>query len=77
MRHKHKKREINLPLFDSTNSESSGCRVKPFIFSQPIPVCEQNMVDHTIVHFDIPAKDVEKLKKFYSVNWKIYRALDP
>jgi predicted enzyme related to lactoylglutathione lyase len=37
------------------------------------------MVDHTIVHFDIPAKDVEKLKKFYSelFNWKIYRAPGP
>lgn len=33
------------------------------------------MVDHTIVHFEIPAKDVEKLKKFYSelFGWKIYR----
>ena len=37
------------------------------------------MVDHTIVHFDIPAKDVEKLKKFYSelFNWKIYRVPGP
>ena len=24
------------------------------------------MVDHTIVHFEIPADDVEKLRKFYS-----------
>ena len=37
------------------------------------------MVDHTIVHFDIPAEDVEKLKKFYSelFGWKIYRAPGP
>lgn len=30
-------------------------------------------MDHTIVHFEIPAKDVEKLKKFYSklFGWKI------
>ncbi|PVX26790.1 MAG: glyoxalase [Candidatus Bathyarchaeum sp.] len=37
------------------------------------------MVDNTIVHFDIPAKDLEKLKTFYSklFNWKIYRAPGP
>jgi predicted enzyme related to lactoylglutathione lyase len=37
------------------------------------------MVDHTIVHFEIPAKDVEKLKKFYSelFGWKIYRPPGP
>jgi len=31
------------------------------------------MVDHTIVHFEIPAKDVKKLMKFYSdlFGWKI------
>ena len=30
-------------------------------------------MDHTIVHFEIPADDVEKLKKFYSdlFGWKI------
>jgi hypothetical protein len=30
------------------------------------------MVDHTIVHFDIPAKDVKKLTKFYTdlFGWK-------
>lgn len=30
-------------------------------------------MDHTIVHFEIPAKDVDKLKKFYSdlFGWKI------
>ncbi len=30
-------------------------------------------MDHTVVHFEIPAKDVEKLKKFYSklFGWKI------
>lgn len=32
-----------------------------------------HMVDHTIVHFDIPAKDVRKLQKFYSdlFGWKM------
>lgn len=31
------------------------------------------MVDHTIVHFEIPADDVEKIRKFYSklFVWKI------
>jgi len=31
------------------------------------------MIDHTIVHFEIPADDVEKLRKFYSqlFDWKI------
>jgi predicted enzyme related to lactoylglutathione lyase len=31
------------------------------------------MVDHTIVHFEIPADDLEKLKEFYSLlfGWKI------
>ena len=31
------------------------------------------MLDHTIVHFEIPAEDVEKLRKFYSrlFGWKI------
>ena len=31
------------------------------------------MVDHTVVHFEIPADDVEKLRKFYSLlfGWKI------
>jgi len=30
-------------------------------------------VDHTIIHFEIPANDVEKIKKFYSdlFGWKI------
>jgi len=37
------------------------------------------MVDNKIVHFDIPAKNLEKLKTFYSklFNWKIYRAPGP
>ena len=36
-------------------------------------------MDHTIVHFDIPANDLKKLKKFYSelFNWKIYRTSGP
>ncbi|MCW4000167.1 MAG: VOC family protein [Candidatus Bathyarchaeota archaeon] len=30
-------------------------------------------MDHTVIHFEIPANDVEKLKKFYSglFDWKI------
>jgi predicted enzyme related to lactoylglutathione lyase len=37
------------------------------------------MVDHTIVHFEIPARDVEKLRKFYSelFGWKITRVPGP
>jgi hypothetical protein len=37
------------------------------------------MVDHTIVHFEIPAEDVEKQKKFYSqlFGWKIERMPGP
>jgi len=32
-----------------------------------------NSMDHTIIHFEIPANDVEKLKKFYVdlFGWKI------
>ena len=31
------------------------------------------MVDHTIVHFEIPAEDIDKLRRFYSklFGWKI------
>lgn len=34
------------------------------------------MVDHTIVHFEIPAKDVKKLMKFYKdlFGWKMEKA---
>ncbi|MCW4016037.1 MAG: VOC family protein [Candidatus Bathyarchaeota archaeon] len=37
------------------------------------------MVDNTIIHFDIPANDLEKLKAFYSklFDWKIFRAPGP
>lgn len=37
------------------------------------------MVDNTIIHFDIPANDLEKLKTFYTklFNWKIFRAPGP
>jgi predicted enzyme related to lactoylglutathione lyase len=37
------------------------------------------MVDHTIVHFEIPAEDLEKLKTFYSelFGWKIERVPGP
>jgi uncharacterized protein len=36
-------------------------------------------MDHTIVHFEIPADNVEKMKKFYSelFGWKIERLLGP
>jgi len=37
------------------------------------------MVDHTIVHFEIPADDVQKLIKFYSelFGWKIQKTPGP
>jgi predicted enzyme related to lactoylglutathione lyase len=37
------------------------------------------MVDHTVVHFEIPADDVEGLSKFYSklFGWKIIRMPGP
>ncbi|MCW3992844.1 MAG: VOC family protein [Candidatus Bathyarchaeota archaeon] len=37
------------------------------------------MVDHTIVHFDIPADDVEKLRRFYTdlFGWKIEKMPGP
>ena len=37
------------------------------------------MVDHTVVHFEIPADDAEKLSKFYSelFGWKIVKMLGP
>ncbi len=36
-------------------------------------------MDHTIVHFDIPAKDVEKLKNFYVdlFGWKMQKYRGP
>lgn len=36
-------------------------------------------MDHTVVHFEIPADDVEKLRKFYSelFGWKIERTPGP
>ncbi len=36
-------------------------------------------MDHTIVHFDIPANDVEKLKKFYAelFQWKYQKYPGP
>jgi len=36
-------------------------------------------MDHTIVHFEIPADDVEKLRKFYSAlfGWKIEQMPGP
>ena len=37
------------------------------------------MVDHTIVHFDVPADDVEKLRRFYGglFGWKIEKMPGP
>lgn len=37
------------------------------------------MVDHTVVHFEIPADDVEKLKEFYEklFGWKIIKMPGP
>jgi predicted enzyme related to lactoylglutathione lyase len=37
------------------------------------------MVDNTIVHFDIPAENPEKLKNFYSklFRWRIYKFPGP
>lgn len=37
------------------------------------------MVDHTIVHFEIPADDVERLRKFYRelFGWKIEKMPGP
>jgi predicted enzyme related to lactoylglutathione lyase len=36
-------------------------------------------MDHTIIHFEIPAQNVEKLKQFYTqvFNWKITAAPGP
>jgi uncharacterized protein len=36
-------------------------------------------MDHTIIHFEIPANDVEKLKRFYEevFGWKITQASGP
>jgi len=36
-------------------------------------------MDHTVVHFEIPADDVEKLRKFYSelFGWKIEKMPGP
>jgi len=37
------------------------------------------MVDHTIIHFEIPAENVEKLRKFYSelFGWKMEKTPGP
>ena len=37
------------------------------------------MADHTIVHFEIPADDVERLRRFYSnlFGWKIEKTPGP
>jgi predicted enzyme related to lactoylglutathione lyase len=38
-----------------------------------------NRMDHTIVHFEIPAADVDKLKQFYAglFGWKIEKCPGP
>ncbi len=40
---------------------------------------EEAEVDHTIVHFEIPANDVEKIKAFYErvFGWNIVQAAGP
>jgi predicted enzyme related to lactoylglutathione lyase len=42
-------------------------------------VIRMEQVYHTIVHFDIPAENVEKMRKFYSslFSWKIERVAGP
>jgi predicted enzyme related to lactoylglutathione lyase len=37
------------------------------------------MIDHTILHFEIPANNIEKLRKFYSelFDWKIEKTPGP
>ena len=37
------------------------------------------LVDHTVIHFEIPADNVEKLSKFYSklFGWKIVKLPGP
>lgn len=37
------------------------------------------MMDHTVVHFEIPAENVEKLRKFYTdlFRWRIERSPGP
>ena len=37
------------------------------------------MVDHTVIHFEIPADNVEKLRRFYSelFGWKIEKTPGP
>ena len=49
-----------------------------FYFSLYIPLLVI-FLDHTIVHFEIPADDIEKLKKFYGdlFGWKIEKFPGP
>ena len=37
------------------------------------------MIDHTIVHFEIPANDAEKLRRFYTelFGWRIEKTAGP
>jgi len=40
---------------------------------------KKEQMDHTLIHFEIPANDVEKLKKFYEevFGWKIIQSPGP
>ena len=44
-----------------------------------VSLVSRYLFDHTIVHFEIPADDVEKLRKFYSelFGWKIEKTPGP
>ena len=79
MRHKHKRKEIKVPLFD-TSMNGDTRQYKTFIFFlNKFMYGYEIMVDNTIVHFDIPAENPEKLKTFYSklFGWNIYRCPGP
>ena len=57
----------------------TGVHCKTFYFFTTDIMQINKLVDHTIVHFDIPAEDVETMKKFYSelFGWRIYRDPGP
>jgi len=41
--------------------------------------CLEGMVDHTIFHFEIPAYDIERMRKFYTqlLGWKFTKVQGP
>jgi len=43
------------------------------------PKCLEGMVDHTIFHFEIPAYDIERMRKFYTqlLGWKFTKVQGP